>query len=857
MKKHRSKFPKFGDWLLRLFARYDVNPHLRGDFDEEFSFIYETKGYGRAWFWYWTHLLRSLPVFIKDILYWRVTMIKNYLKIALRNFQRHKGYSFINIGGLAVGLACCLLIILYIQYELSFDKLNINAGRIFKVYTHLSAYNPSPLTPAIRNEIPAVESITHLNPDYDVLISADENVFVEERWLWTDKYFFSIFTLPFIHGNPKTALENPYSIVIDEETSNKYFGEKNPVGKTITRDNEDDYQITGVIKNIPANSHIKGHLFAAMETLKIMGSEMNDWRNQWVHTYVLLKNGSTGSELQEKANAIYRRNTGGQNALTVRKLTDVHLRSSDTRSPLEPGSDIKYIYLLSAIAFVILLIACINYINLSTAGSLSRSREIGIRKTAGAVRSQLIRQFLGESLFMTLIAIMIAVAVAALFLERFAQFAGRDISSNALFNLNFLTALLGIGVFTGLLSGGYPALHLSRFKPVTALKGTYSQSTKGRFLRNLLVIFQFSLSISLIIIALVVTRQNEFIRNKKLGFNREHVIVVDVQNNKEVKRNYLNLKNELLRNPGIAGVTCSTTLPMNIYWGNAIDFEGRQEEEKIVMSFTYVDYDYIDVFGLELSAGRNFSPRIRSDITGGGAYILNETAVKQIGWDDPIGKKFRLSHQKDMGKVVGVIRNFHNRPLHYAQDPVVLWLNFTSNIRLISFKIHPGNIRERIKDIEKVWKNFSGGWPFDYKFMDNEYDRMYRSEMQLGTIFRFFSILAIVLSCLGLFGLTLFTTKQRTKEIGIRKVLGASVPSILSLLSKGFLKWVIIANIISWPIAYYFMNKWLQNFSYHTTLSIWIFLLSGFAALVIALLTVSYQTIKAATSNPVDSLRYE
>ncbi|GAF81899.1 unnamed protein product, partial [marine sediment metagenome] len=462
------------------------------------------------------------------------TMFKNYLKIALRNILKHKGYSFINIAGLAIGLACCLLIIVYIQYELSYDKFNIKADRIFKVYTNLSAYNPSPLTPAIRNEIPAVESTTHLNPDNDVLIRADDNVFLEERWLWADKYFFSIFTLPFIYGNPETALENPYSIVIDEETAHKYFGEENPVGKTINRDNKDDYQITGVIKNIPANSHIKGYLFVAMETLKIMGSEMNDWRNQWVHTYVLLKNGFTGSELQEKANAIYRRNTGGQNVVTVRKLTDVHLRSSDTRSPLEPGGDIKYVYLLSTIAFVILLIACINYINLSTAGSLSRSREIGIRKTAGAFHSQLIRQFLGESLLVTLIAIVIAVAIATLFLERFAQFAGRDISSNALFNLNFLTALLGIGIFTGILSGGYPAIHLSRFKPVTALKGTYSQSTKGIFLRNMLVIFQFSLSISLIIIALVVTRQNQFIRNKKLGFDREHVIVVDVQHNKEV-----------------------------------------------------------------------------------------------------------------------------------------------------------------------------------------------------------------------------------------------------------------------------------------------------------------------------------
>jgi putative ABC transport system permease protein len=794
-------------------------------------------------------------------------MIRNYLKIAFRNIFEHRGYSFIKIAGLAVGLACCLLIVVYIQYELSFDRFNKNADRIFKLYSWNSENNCYPLTQAIRNEIPSVENATHLNDNDDVIIRAGDNWFWEKRWLWADKNFFTIFTLPFIHGNPETALENPYSLVIDEETAHKYFGKENPVGKIIIgfpdSDNENNYQITGVIENIPKNSHIQGHLFASIETYRSMGIDMNDWNSNWVFTYVILKEGADSSELQENINAIFSRNTNRQNAITLRKLTGVHLRSGEIRNSLGPQGNIEYVYLLSAIAFIILLIACINYVNLSTAGSMRRSKEIGIRKTAGAFRLQLIRQFLGESLLVTLIAIVIAVAFAAFFLERFAQFADRDIPSNALFNFKFLVALFGIGIFTGVLSGGYPAIHMSRFKPVIALKGAYSKSTKGTFLRNLLVIFQFSLSVFFIVSALIISSQLHLIQSKKLGFDREHIIVIDVQYNKEVNQNFPILKNELLRNTHIAGVTSTTTIPMNIDWSTEIYYEGQPDDGRIYGRFAYVDFDYINLFGLELIAGRNFSPEMKSDRTGGGAYILNETAVEQIGWDDPIGKKLRFSYNEEMGTVIGVIKNFHNRPLHYAQEPVALQLNSNSNIklrhkiRMISIKIRPENIQETIKEIEKVWKKFSGGWPLEYKFMDDEYDKMYKSEIQLGTLFRFLSILAISISCLGLFGLSLFKTEQRTKEIGIRKVLGASVPSIVKLLSKDFTKCVLVANILSWPIAYYVMIKWLQNFAYRASLNIWIFILSGLAALIIALLTVSYQTIKAATANPIDSLRYE
>jgi putative ABC transport system permease protein len=460
---------------------------------------------------------------------------------------------------------------------------------------------------------------------------------------------------------------------------------------------------------------------------------------------------------------------------------------------------------------------------------------------------------------MTFTALIMAVVLIHILMKPLSNLIGKNIEFHFI-NIPGLLFILGIGIITGLLSGTYPAFHLSAFKPFTVLKGNLSQNAKGRFFRNMLVVVQFTISIFLIVVMLVISNQMHFIQNKKLGFDRDNIVVIPVGQNKDLLEKQDIIKTELLRTPGIRNATFSTTIPMDIYWGSVFDYEGRSEDERYSSYYAYVDHDYLDVFGLELLKGRNFSRDFASDITGGGAYILNETVVHQLGWKNPIGKQFRFSHHSEMGAVIGVVKDFHNFPFFRRSGPVVLALSSTTirtQPRYLSIKIHSENMTETVSSIERIWDQFSNGWPFEYSFMDEAYDQMYKSEIRMNHLFRSFSALAIFLSCLGLFGLVSFTVERRTKEISIRKVLGASVPEIFMLLSRGLSKWVLLANIIAWPVAYYVMNRWLQNFAYRTGLSVWIFLLSGLAAFCIALFTVSYQTIKAATANPIDSLRYE
>ena len=803
-------------------------------------------------------------------------MLKNYLKITLRNLKRHKIYSFINITGLAIGFACFMLICLFIRYEFSYDRQHPNADRIYKaIFTFTEYYTMGTpkrahshplLAPTLLNEFPEIETATRFSKYNNSMVRVQDQKFLFDKWVWADNRIFKVFDLPFIYGDPQTALEKPFSVVIDKDTALKLYGSINPVGKALhfIRGREETFQVTGVIENLPHNSHFKPKLLGSFETQESLGLSraLNSWDAHWFHSYFLLKEGCDIQELETKIQAYIKQKihplSNFQNwNYYLQPLTAIHLGSTDIINNLEANGDIKYVTILSIIAFFILFIAGVNYINLATARSFSRSQEISIRKVVGAHRSQLIKQFLGESMIITILALIAAVGSILFFLNTFANFMERDITIHSLSHSGFILSMSGAVILFGLLSGLYPALYLSGFKPIAILKGVHSTKSKGTNLRNYLVIFQFALSLFLIISTLVISGQLNFLRTKKLGFDREHVVVIKLTDS-NINRQRNAVKAELLQSPGIKGATFTQTLPIYINWGSEFDFEGRGEGDFFQSYFCQVDYDYIDVFDMEITAGRNFLRKMTTDTEGGGAYILNETAAKQLGWENPIGKKIGFPDSDNIGTVIGVVKDFNSRSLHFPTEPVVLILNPSGgNIYFLSIKIESQNIPQTLAGIQKIWEKYSGGYPFEYDFLDTAYNHMYKSETDLSISFRFFTILAIFISCLGLFGLASFLAERRTKEIGIRKVLGASVLGITILFSKSMLKQVLLANLISWPLAYFTMHRWLQNFAYRINISVFTLVLSGALGFFIALFTVSYQTLKAAISNPVDSLRYE
>ncbi len=873
----KSRPPRTALNFLLRFMDLEERENFTEYVDSVHRKILQTKGRRAACLWFWSQFARSLPRLIARSIEGDIVMIKNYLKIALRNINRQKVYTFINISGLTVGFTCFILIFLFIQYEISTDRFHENSKQIYtviheetksdKIGPTKSAHTRPALIPILLDEFPEVESATRVGRYLMGSISIKSDTFFIKKWVWADKRIFDVFTLPLIHGDPKTALEKPFSVVIDEETARKYFGNVNPVGETLQfaisySPKNYPYQITGVMKNMPAKSHFKPHFIGSFETQKSLGYPL-DWEGPPFHSYILLRKNSDYHELEDKIQTYIERNiipiSSRKNwTYTLQPLTDIHLRSTDVQNKFEQGGDIKYVYICSLLAFFIILIACVNYINLSTARGIRRSREVCLRKVVGANRFQLIKQFLGESMILTFVSLMMAIVLAYVFIDPFATFVNRDIKIHSIANPGFILALIAIGLLVGMLSGFYPALCLSRYNPITIFKGNIGQKINRINLRNGLVVFQFSISIFLIFSTLIISGQMDYIRNKKLGYERKHVVVVDLPFNtgrqvQEIARH------ELMQIHGIKGATFSLTLPILMNWNKRMDYEGRQSNELFETHYCDVDHSFIDVFNMEIVEGRNFSREITSDLAGGGTYILNETAAKQLGWDEPIGKKIGQAPD-GMGKVVGIVKDFNSRSLYEPHKPVVLKLapgGSTFRSRFMAIKISTENIIATIEAIEKLWKKLVRIYPFEYYFLDNAYDNMYKSEIRFGTMFKYFTLLAIFISCLGLFGLVSFTAEQSRKEISIRKILGASTQNIFMFLSWKFIKWVAIANLIALPVGYYIMHKWLQDFAFRIDLSFFMFFYAFVLAFFIALCTISIQSIKAATANPVDSLRYE
>ncbi len=806
-------------------------------------------------------------------------MLKNYLKIAVRNLLKYKTYSFINIAGLAIGLACCALIMLYVRDELSYDRFHQNAERVYRVTLNAglggrfvkTATTPAPMAATFVQEFPEIANATRFWQNQRVLIGYEDKRFYEE-FNWTDSTVFAVLSFPLAQGDPKTALAQPNTIVISEAMAEKYFGDENPMGKALRYDNRVDYKITGVMKNLPRQSHFRFDFLGSMLTQPEAGSTR--WVSNSFYTYILLQPGVTPAQLAAKFPAVIKKYVAPQIQQALGKsfeeaiaagakwdyllqaLPDIYLRSN-VQHELGVTSDDKYVYILTAIAVFILLIACINFMNLATARSANRAKEVGMRKVLGSVRAQLIKQFLSESVLLALLALLLALAAIDLFLPLFNNLAGKELTLDT--NATFFFGLFGVTLFVGLLAGIYPAFVLSAFQPVAVLKGSIRAGAKSPWLRSALVVAQFALSIILLIGTGVVFQQLEYMRSKQLGFNSEQLMVLPIET-RGAQQRYESFRNELLTNPNILSVAASDVVPGRFEGDDAFRPEGAPQEVVYPLERLRVSYDFLETLEMELAAGRGFSRDFVTDTSD--AIMINEAAALRMGMapEEAVGKRLfeigRTPEENISRTIIGVVKDFHIETMHRAIDPVVLFMQRSAMWR-VSVRIRPENIPATLAFLQEKWQAFEPGYPWRYTFLDEDFGRLYQNEERQSRIFGSFTVLAVIIACLGLFGLASFIAEQRTKEIGVRKVLGASAQGIVLLLSKDFTKLVGLAFVIAAPIAYFAMSHWLQDFAYRTELNPVVFVLAGLLALLIAWLTVGYQAIKTALTNPVEALRYE
>lgn len=809
-------------------------------------------------------------------------MIKNYLKSAWRNIARHKFISFINIFGLTIGITCCLLILTYIINETGYDKYNTNANRTYRVtrifYSgngveslHLSAVAP-PFGPLLKSAFPEVQQMTRLYPNGTVILRYKEKLFNEENSFFADEHFFDIFSVDVTNGDKFTALNDPYTVMLTDKIAHKYFGDTDPINKTIILDNtKHEFKVTGIFKPFPVNAHMHPEILISFNTLKdtaMYGEKQleTNYGNNSFYTFLLLPKGYNADNLRKRLpsfldNYVHMPGMAGNVktskfvTLTLQKLTDIHLRSH-LDDELESNGDITRVYIFSVIALFILLIACINYMNLSTARSALRAKEIGIRKVIGAQRKEIIRQFLSESVLVTWIALLLAVVLTSVLLPYIDKLSNLNLALSELYSWDILVALVALPFIIGLISGIYPALFMSSFKPVKVLKGVFKAGSGGVSFRKVLVVTQFAISIILIVATTVVFQQLRYIQQKSLGFNKDHILTTAY--NGDLDKKYDSFRNDLLSIPGVKEAGRSSRIPSGRLLdeqGASVMQNGTLQQVKIDLKCLSTDYGFIPTFGMHMAAGRNFSRDYATDTSN---YILNETAVKMLGWGSP-----QNAIDKDMvyggtkGKVIGVVKDFHFESLHQAIVPMIFYMPPGGNYHRLSLKVGGNNIPATIAAIGDTWHRYLPDVPFDYGFLDQKFQQLYSSEQEQGSLFTIFSCIAIFIACLGLFGLSAFTITQRVKEIGVRKVLGASVPQIVTELSKDFLKLVIVAAVIAFPIAWYIMNKWLLDFASRIDIEWWVFVLAGIIALIIAFATISFQSIKAANANPVKSLRSE
>ena len=810
-------------------------------------------------------------------------MFKNFLKVALRNLWKNKVFSAINIAGLSVGLAVCLLIVLYVKDELSYDKYNAQSENIYRVDADISfngtqftsAVSPAPLVPTLKKDYPFIVQYARLRNFGDILIKKDNQNIPNKNAVFADSTFFQVFSIPMIEGNRLTALNEPNSIVIDETTARKYFNSTHVVGKTLYVDNSVNCKITGVIQDIPPQSHF--HFSFIRPIRDTYHDDQGDWLSNNYPSYVLVRPGVTKATLQKAVDATIDnylakqleqllhvkatdlRNSGNHFVYPVMPMTDIHLKSNKSYE-FEANGNITYVYIFSIIALFILLIACVNFMNLSTARSANRAKEVGIRKVAGSLRSHLITQFLTESVMTSFFSLVLAIGIAALLLPLFNQLAGKEMRVWTLFSTWLLPLLVALIFVVGCVAGSYPAFYLSSFQPVEVLKGKVAKGFRSSWLRSGLVVFQFFISVSLIIGTMVIYNQLNFLRSREIGYNRNQVLVIN--NTYALDKKIKSFRQDLLKISGVQSAAIAGSLPTdNSYSQNGWFKDPTLDAKQVnIMTDIYGDQNYIPTMGMQMAAGRNFS---KDFLTDSSAVIINETAAKNLGFKNPLTETlYRPSGYNASGgfaskpfHIIGVVKDFNFNSMHDKVGPLVMELG--EDYGRVALRINTKNIPALLSEAEKKWNSLGPGQLFSYTFLDADFNKIYDAEQRTGKLFITFAIFAIFIACLGLFGLVTYAAEQRIKEIGVRKVLGASVGEIVAMISKDFIKLVLIAFVIAFPVGWWMMNKWLQSFAYRIDISWWVFAFAGLLTIAIALITVSFQAIKAAIANPVTSLRSE
>ncbi len=819
-------------------------------------------------------------------------MLTNYFKIAFRNLRKNKGTSLINIFGLAVGITCCVIILLYVRNELSYDKFYKNAGSIYRVYVKSSingrqssnCKTAAPLGSTLAHDFPEVIAFTRIGFSGNQALRYKDKIFRERHIYTADSNFFDVFSLPLIKGNPETALSQPNSIVMTQSASRRYFGTENPVGKILKTDSNGTFMVTGLMKDFPANSSFRCDILLSMSTYP--SARNTYWLDMSFITYIMLKKGTDPIAFEKKMQRVANENVGPltESVLGIsfrdflnrgnswgfylQPLTSIYLYSeskygidSNTEWSDQKTSDIEYIYIFSAVAVFILLLAVINFINLTTARSETRSKEVGIKKTLGSNKLKLIEQFIIESVLVALISVLISIVLTEVTLPLFNRLAGKSLSLDLFNSVYTIPGLIIFAVIIGILSGSYPAFYLSSFRPVHLFKSAPGKANRKSMLRSGLVVLQFAISIALLIGTFIIKDQINYIQNKNLGFNREHLYVI--KNFGVPEKKLLVFKQEVSKSPKVISVTNSSIMFFSGIPGDGYLYNTRigrdakrQGSDAISSQYLDVDYDFLNTYKIELLQGRFFSKKFPSDTA---AVVLNEAMSKECESGSPVGKElFRPGNQPRTYKIIGVIKDFNYQSLHQQIGPLVLYLSpVRQPAGIITIRMSSADIKNTVAFINSTWKKLTGGEEIFSSFVNEDLSRLYESEERAGTVAAVFSGLAVFIACLGLFGLASFVTEQRKKEIGIRKVLGASVIELIIMLSKEFTKWVLIANLIAWPAAYIIMNNWLSDFAYRTNIGIEIFLFSGAAALIIALATVGLHAIRAASANPIEALRYE
>jgi putative ABC transport system permease protein len=805
-------------------------------------------------------------------------MLQNAFKTTLRNLKKHKGYSFLNIAGLSVGLAMFILILLFVGYEFRYEKHHLNAERIYGLVIEqnlgdrvfVASSSPVPLAEALRRELPEVEEFARFFSWRVALVAREEHRFNEAGFSFADPGALTMFTYPMLKGNPANALAASYSAVITESIARKYFGDEDPIGQTLNMEAGEkfDVTVTGVIADHPPTTDFAPEIMVSMSTLRAIDPDsdgfFNNWISQQLRSYILLRERHDAAQTEEKIMTVFKPHLteGDKRIVKLERLSRAHLH------PLASGGtgDIRTLRIFLACGILVLLTACINFMNLATARSAGRAKEVGLRKVVGAARNQLVLQFIGESLLYAIFSLVLGLALAILGVPLLNRLTGQLVSVSDIGRRGVVPILLGVTVLTGLVSGSYPALYLSGLKPVRVLRGHLrDRGSRGSLFRKVLVVAQFAISVILIISAMIFGRQLRYIHDKPLGFEKDQILVLRTPSG-PVHRDLEPLKTALLQDPRIAGVCGSEQLPSSIGMYNNVTWEGASPGEQIEIMFNRIDYDFLETYGIGLVAGRNFSPEFPADVRSGEdpqsarGIILNEEAVKRMGWAEPVGKQVIhiWGNHRNFWTVVGVVKNFHFTSLRSAIRPMYFVLDTEIN-RYVSVKLRGEDLPGTVGFVEATWKLLYPELPFDTFFLDTVFDRLYRSEERQRQLFGVLSALAVFIACLGLFGLAAYAAEQRTKEIGIRKVLGASTPGIVRLLSGEFTRWVLAANLLAWPVAYLAMNRWLSGFAYRIELASQVgwFFLAAVLSIVIAWLTVGFQAVKAASADPVRSLRYE